>query len=128
MTTTLVYGLAIAGKSVARELVARGQSVLLADDSTDQLDIETHEVFAAELGSRYISAPNSEQLQKIIKEVDQISPAPGVAEDHQVIKMSKQQNKKLLLRLNLRINLKHLTQSHEKWLQSPVPTAKPQQL
>ena len=50
MTTTLVYGLAIAGKSVARELVARGQSVVLADDSTDQLEIETHELFAAELG------------------------------------------------------------------------------
>ncbi len=109
MTTTLVYGLAIAGKSVARELVARGQSVVLADDSTDQLEIETHELFAAELGSQFISAPNSEQLQKIIKEVDQISPAPGVAESHQVIKISKQQNKKIASEIELAYQFEALT-------------------
>ena len=32
MTTTLVYGLAVAGRAVASELVSRGEKVILVDD------------------------------------------------------------------------------------------------
>lgn len=38
MTTTLVYGLAIAGRAVASELVSRGEKVILVDD----LDSSSH--------------------------------------------------------------------------------------
>ena len=65
MTTTLVYGLAIAGRAVAKELVARGQRVVLADDSNKDSAIAAHNKFAHELGARFVSSPDARQLQEI---------------------------------------------------------------
>ena len=76
MTTTLVYGLAIAGRAVAKELVSRGQCVVLADDSIEDSAIEAHNTFAHELGARFVSNPDARQLQEIIDQVDQVSPSP----------------------------------------------------
>ena len=47
MTTTLVYGLAVAGRAVASELVLRGESVILVDD----LESESTAEFARQLKS-----------------------------------------------------------------------------
>ncbi|CAB4533165.1 unannotated protein [freshwater metagenome] len=108
MTTTLVYGLAIAGRAVAKELVARGQSVVLADDSNDDADISAHNQLANELGARFISNPDEQQLQEVISQVDQVSPAPGVPEEHQVIKLSKTQNKFIASEIELGYQLEQL--------------------
>ena len=108
MTTTLVYGLAVAGRAVAKELVARGQSVVLADDSTDDVAIAAHNQLASELGARFISKPDAQQLIEIIAHVDQVSPAPGVPEEHQVIKFSKTQNKFIASEIELAYQLEQL--------------------
>jgi UDP-N-acetylmuramoylalanine--D-glutamate ligase len=108
MTTTLVYGLAVAGRAVAKELVARGQSVVLADDSTDDVAIAAHNQLASELGARFISKPDAQQLIEIIAQVDQVSPAPGVPEEHQVIKFSKTQNKFIASEIELAYQLEQL--------------------
>ena len=108
MTTTLVYGLAVAGRAVAKELVARGQSVVLADDSTDDAAIAAHNQLASELGARFISKPDAQQLIEIIAHVDQVSPAPGVPEEHQVIKFSKTQNKFIASEIELAYQLEQL--------------------
>jgi UDP-N-acetylmuramoylalanine--D-glutamate ligase len=108
MTTTLVYGLAVAGRAVAKELVARGQSVVLADDSTDDAAIAAHNQLASELGARFISKPDAQQLIEIIAQVDQVSPAPGVPEEHQVIKFSKTQNKFIASEIELAYQLEQL--------------------
>jgi len=108
MTTTLVYGLAVAGRAVAKELVARGQSVVLADDSTDDVAIAAHNQLASELGARFISKPDAQQLIEIIAQVDQVSPAPGVPEEHQVIQFSKTQNKFIASEIELAYELEQL--------------------
>lgn len=108
MTTTLVYGLAIAGRAVAKELVARGQCVLLADDSKEDSAIAAHNQFADELGARFVSCPDARQLQEMITQVDQVSPAPGVPEEHQVIKFSKSQNKFIASEIELAYQLEQL--------------------
>ena len=111
MTTTLVYGLAIAGRAVAKELVARGQSVVLADDSNDDAAISTHNQLASELGARFVSKPDTQQLQEIINQVDQVSPAPGVPEEHQVIKISRTQKKFIASEIELAYQLEQLAPS-----------------
>ena len=108
MTTTLVYGLAVAGRAVAKELVARGQSVVLADDSTDDVAIAAHNQLASELVARFVSYPDAQQLIEIIAQVDQVSPAPGVPEEHQVIKFSKTQNKFIASEIELAYQLEQL--------------------
>ena len=108
MTTTLVYGLAIAGRAVAKELVARGQSVVLADDSNDDAAISAHNQLANELGARFISNPDEQQLQEVINQVDQVSPAPGVPEEHQVIKLSKTRKKFIASEIELAYQLEQL--------------------
>lgn len=111
MTTTLVYGLAIAGRAVAKELVARGQSVVLADDSTDESAIAAHNQFAKELGSRFVASPNAQRLREIIDQVDLVSPAPGVPENHQVIEISKSQNKIIASEIELAYQFEQLAPS-----------------
>ena len=108
MTTTLVYGLAVAGRAVAKELVALGQSVVLADDSTDDVAIAAHNQLASELDARFVSNPDAQQLIEIIAQVDQVSPAPGVPEEHQVIKFSKTQNKFIASEIELAYQLEQL--------------------
>ena len=108
MTTTLVYGLAIAGRAVAKELVSRGQCVVLADDSIEDSAIEAHNTFAHELGARFVSNPDARQLQEIIDQVDQVSPSPGVPEEHQVIEFSKSKNKFIASEIELAYQLEQL--------------------
>lgn len=109
MTATLVYGLAIAGRAVAKELVARGQKVVLADDSTDASAVLAHKVLAEELGAQFVSRPDRRQLQELIQQVDQVSPAPGIPESHQVIELSKSQNKMIISEIELAYDFEQLT-------------------
>ena len=93
MTSTLVYGLAISGQAVARELATRGENIILADDSLDSEAIESHRSLANEIGAEFFTSPNEKQLQEIIDKVDRIAPAPGIPEAHRVIKLARQHNK-----------------------------------
>lgn len=64
MTTTLVYGLAISGQAVARELAARGDSLILADDSIDGSAIESHRSLATEIGAEFFQAQMKNNCEK----------------------------------------------------------------
>ncbi|MFM8851940.1 MAG: hypothetical protein ACKOGL_01875, partial [Acidimicrobiaceae bacterium] len=64
MTTTLVYGLAIAGRAVASELVSRGEKVILVDD----LDSSSHSEFARRLNSEIRIRPTSVELVELLQQ------------------------------------------------------------
>ena len=80
--TTLVYGLAVAGRSTAKFLAARGEPLLLADDrvSTDNAE------FAASLGAELVEGPEAAMAcAKRIADFSQVAPSPGVPESHPII-------------------------------------------
>ena len=97
MTTTLVYGLAIAGRAVATELVARGENVILCDDIENQI----HDSFAKTLNSRFMCKPSAEDLQGLIAESDRVVPAPGVSVSHQLFAVASKMNKVVMSEIEL---------------------------
>ena len=78
---TLVFGLAVAGQAVARELVKRGESVVLADDSVSDL----HRAFAQEIDMPIVALHHSSEIHQVLHSVARVAPAPGVPEGHPVI-------------------------------------------
>ena len=93
--------------AIAARLVA-GAVRCSADDSNEDSAIEAHNKFAHELGSRFVSSPDARQLQEIINQVDQVSPSPGVPEEHQVIEFSKSQNKFIASEIELAYQFEQL--------------------
>ncbi len=79
--STLVFGLAIAGQAVARELVRRGESVVLADDAVSDL----HQAFSKQIGMPLVALTSSSEIQQVLNSVARVAPAPGIPEGHQVI-------------------------------------------
>ncbi len=79
--TTLVFGLAVAGQAVARELVKRGESVVLADDSVSDL----HRAFAQEIEMPIVALQHSSEIHQVLHSVSRVAPAPGVPEGHPVV-------------------------------------------
>ena len=80
MTRALVFGLGIAGTAVARALAARGTAVVLVDDTARP----DHEALARELGAELHIAPDLGRLSDLVKHVEAVLPAPGIAETHPV--------------------------------------------
>lgn len=78
---TLVFGLAVSGQAVARELAKRGANVVLADDSRS----EVHEAFSKEIGMPLVSTTNALEIQQVLESVARLAPAPGVPEWHPMI-------------------------------------------
>ena len=76
----LVFGLGIAGTAVARALVARGSGVVLVDDAERPEHVE----LAGELRAELHIAPDLGRLSELVKGVDAILPAPGIAETHPI--------------------------------------------
>ncbi|MHB1129577.1 MAG: UDP-N-acetylmuramoyl-L-alanine--D-glutamate ligase [Ilumatobacteraceae bacterium] len=83
--STLVYGVAIAGEAVARVLVKRGERVVLADDIVSA----KHHDLADELGVVLIDGADEVELDRQIRSVDRVVPAPGVPEGHRIIAESR---------------------------------------
>jgi len=79
--STLVFGLAIAGQAVARELVRRGESVVLADDAVSDL----HKAFSKQIGMPLVALTSSSEIQQVLNSVARVAPAPGIPEGHRVI-------------------------------------------
>ena len=79
--STLVFGLAIAGQAVARELVRRGESVVLADDAVSDL----HKAFSKQIGMPLVTLTSSSEIQQVLNSVARVAPAPGIPEGHPVI-------------------------------------------
>ncbi len=85
MSSTLVYGLAVAGEAVARALVDRGERVVLADDFINA----KHQDLAAELGALLIDGADVAEIDRQLRNIDRVVPAPGVPERHRIISESR---------------------------------------
>lgn len=95
--TALVYGVAVAGEAVARSLVAHGHRVLLADDRvTDRA-----QVFAEQLGTELVVAPDLAAIGALVGQVDIVAPAPGVPETHDVVRAALAQGVPLRTEIDL---------------------------
>ena len=79
--TALVHGIAVTGEALARALVARGWTVVLADDAPTA----AKRAFAASLRTALVESPRAERLVELVGAVDMVCPAPGVPETHPLI-------------------------------------------
>lgn len=77
----LIYGIALAGDALARQLVKRGWSVLVADDNPT----DGKRALARAVGATLGSQPDAPGLEQLVEQCDMVCPAPGVPETHAVI-------------------------------------------
>ena len=77
----MVYGLAVAGEAVARALVDRGERVVLVDDV---LTAKHHDL-AKELEASLFDGSDLEEVDRQLRAVDRVVPAPGIPERHRII-------------------------------------------
>jgi UDP-N-acetylmuramoylalanine--D-glutamate ligase len=107
MTTTLVYGLAIAGRAVASELVSRGEKVILADD----VESSSHVEFARGLKSEIRIKPTSTELAELLQLSDRVVPSPGVPETHELFEVSRRMQKTLMSEIELAYQIEQQSSS-----------------
>jgi UDP-N-acetylmuramoylalanine--D-glutamate ligase len=80
--TTLVYGLAVAGRSTARFLAAQGETLVLADDRR----AADNASFASSLGAELLEGPDAAMsCARRMGEFARLAPSPGVPESHPII-------------------------------------------
>ena len=84
--STFVFGLAVAGRAVATSLRARGIDVVVGDDKLS----DEHRSFAKSIGARVVDITSDGELQRVMSSVDVLSPAPGVPENHGVIRSARE--------------------------------------
>ena len=94
---TLVYGLGVAGESVARALHVRGESMLLGDDRLN----DTHRALAGALGASVLDATDEISLRESIRGCQRVVPAPGVPETHAIVTMAKELDVEVLSEIEL---------------------------
>ncbi len=82
MKRALVYGLAITGEAVAAGLMTHGYDVVIADDQPTPVRIAA----ADRLGTELIGAPEVDEIVRLMESCDLVCPAPGVPENHDVIR------------------------------------------
>jgi UDP-N-acetylmuramoylalanine--D-glutamate ligase len=80
--STFVFGLAVAGRAVAKSLRDRGLEVVVGDDKLT----DDHRLFAQSIGSHVVDVAHDGELQRVMSSVSVLSPAPGVPENHSVIR------------------------------------------
>ncbi|MFZ4718426.1 MAG: UDP-N-acetylmuramoyl-L-alanine--D-glutamate ligase [Ilumatobacteraceae bacterium] len=80
-STALVYGLALSGEALARQLVARGWTVTVADDAPDARKAD----LASSLGAELVASPDGDRLADLVRGADIVCPAPGIPETHRLI-------------------------------------------
>lgn len=78
---TLVWGLGVAGRAVARVLSARGEQVIVGDDHLS----DDHRHFAHEHKLELVTPGTDAELDQIVARIRRLSPAPGVPETHRII-------------------------------------------
>lgn len=77
----LLYGLGVTNRAVARALLTRGATVVVADD---QPTVERRRE-AAELGIELRGPLDDDELAMLVAESDVVVPAPGLPERHRVV-------------------------------------------
>jgi UDP-N-acetylmuramoylalanine--D-glutamate ligase len=84
--STFVFGLAVAGRAVASALRERGIDVVVGDDNLTK----EHQSFAQSIGAHVVDIARDGELQRVMQSVDVLSPAPGVPENHDVIRCARE--------------------------------------
>jgi len=84
--STFVFGLAVAGRAVASALRERGIDVVVGDDNLTK----EHQSFAQSIGANVVDIARDGELQRVMQSVDVLSPAPGVPENHDVIRCARE--------------------------------------
>ena len=80
--TTLVYGLAVAGRSTAKFLASRGEKLVVADDKISP----DNAVFAESIGAELLEGPDAAMAAaRRMGDFAQVIPSPGVPESHPII-------------------------------------------
>lgn len=97
MARALVYGLAVAGAATVRAMTARGVDVVAADDA----DTRQRRALAADLGVDLVIAPDDRELASLVERSDVVVPAPGVPEDHRVMSIARDRNRRLASEIEL---------------------------
>jgi UDP-N-acetylmuramoylalanine--D-glutamate ligase len=94
----LVYGLAETGDAVARALIARGHTVVLADDVVT----DDRRAAAAALGLELADPPRDDAaIAALVERVDVVVPSPGVPEEHRLIDAARLAERPILSELDL---------------------------
>lgn len=81
----MVYGLAVAGEAVARALVDRGERVVLVDDVLTA----KHHALAKELEASLFDGTDIDEVDRQLRSVNRVVPAPGIPERHRIISESR---------------------------------------
>lgn len=82
MERVAVFGLGIAGASVARALAGRGITTTLGDDR----HLPAHVDLAAEVRSELVDMDRDGAIERLLDGVDTLVPAPGVPPRHPVVR------------------------------------------
>ncbi len=77
----LVFGMAVTGAAMARQLLARGHAVVACDDRPGPAARHA----AAALGVELVVAPGADELERLVGTVGVVLPSPGVPAHHAVI-------------------------------------------
>ena len=93
----LVYGVGVTGAATVKALVARGYSVVAADDDVTAAKRTAMSAMDVEL----VEAPDDRRLASILDGVDSIAPAPGVPEGHRVLRLAGEKRKAVYGELDL---------------------------
>lgn len=93
----LVYGVGVAGVATAKALVARGYSVVAADDDATA----AKRAAMVELGVELVESPDDRRLTMLLDSVDSVAPAPGIPESHAVLGLAMSKRKAVYSELDL---------------------------
>jgi UDP-N-acetylmuramoylalanine--D-glutamate ligase len=102
--STFVFGLAVAGRAVATSLRERGIEVVVGDDKLTQ----EHQTFAQSIGAHVVDIARDGELQRVMKSVDVLSPAPGVPENHAVIRCAHENSVSIQSEIEIAYRMEHL--------------------
>jgi len=80
--TAHIHGIALSGEALAHQLVRRGWTITVADDSPD----DAKRVLAGSLGTTLVERPDTAAIEALVAAADIVCPAPGVPETHAVVR------------------------------------------
>ena len=72
--------------AVANALCKRGETVILADDE----NTKQHQDFARGLNCEFVNTTDETAVMSVLKRINRLAPAPGIAEGHHVMRVARQ--------------------------------------
>jgi UDP-N-acetylmuramoylalanine--D-glutamate ligase len=94
---TLVFGLGVAGASVARALRQQGETVFVGDDHLN----DEHRQFATSIGATVVESSLDEPLRVALQQCTRLVPAPGIAEHHRLLAIAREVEAEIVSEIEL---------------------------